>query len=209
MSTVSSVRLIVFARVPKLGGVKTRLAAAIGAEAALAAHRLLLERTLVTASRAQGFCDRVLQIAGDDAQGECAELATAWGLRLMSQQGRDLGERMARAIDEAAGQGAAAIVIGSDCGVLSAADLDAARHALARSDVVLAPAEDGGYALVGCSRPGLPIFDGVEWGTPGVLQQTLERVRRAGLSLARIRTVWDIDTAEDWNRWLLHQGEVS
>ena len=114
---------------------------------------------------------------------------------------------MARAIETAARQGTSAILIGSDCGVLSVADLDAARHELARNDVVLAPAEDGGYALVACSKPGLPIFEGVDWGTSRVLMQTMERAQRAGLSVARIRTVWDIDTADDWNRWLLERQE--
>jgi rSAM/selenodomain-associated transferase 1 len=203
MNPMSAVRLIVFARVPKLGGVKTRLAATVGPKAALAAHRLLLGRTLGTGARAGGFSDRVLHIAGDDDQGECAALARAWGYRLLPQSGRDLGERMANAIDAAAGEGASAIVIGSDCAVLSVNDLDEARQALASHDVVLVPAEDGGYALVGCARPWMPIFEGVEWGTSRVLTQTLDRARDAGLSVARLRTLWDIDTEEDWNRWLL------
>jgi rSAM/selenodomain-associated transferase 1 len=205
MNAVPAVRLIVFARVPKLGGVKTRLAATVGPEAALAAHRLLLARTLETGSRAQSFSDRVLYIAGEDEQGECASLAGARGYRLMPQRGRDLGERMADAIDTAGREGFSAIVIGSDCAVLSGGDLEEACLALASHDVVLAPAEDGGYALVGCTRPGMPIFGGVDWGTSRVLTQTLERARQARLSVARIRTLWDIDTAEDWHRWLVER----
>jgi glycosyltransferase A (GT-A) superfamily protein (DUF2064 family) len=229
MSISFAVRLIVFARVPRLGAVKTRLAAGIGEEAALAAYRVLMAHALSTGASCTGFNERILQISGEDKAGECRELAARWGYRVCAQEGIDLGERMARAIgveDEpldasvdtacariagtsigtSCRRSGAAIVIGSDCPVLSAADLDAGVDALRRHDVVFAPAEDGGYALVGCARPGLPIFQGIAWGGPSVLEQSRRRARQAGLSVKLLRRVWDVDTADDWERWQRHQA---
>ena len=193
--------LIVFARVPRLGEVKTRLAAAVGASAALEAHRMLLVRTLETGARCSAFESRSLAIAGHDVEGECMRLADRWGYGLASQRGGDLGARMAGAIDAACEGGALAVLVGSDCPELSADDLDQAVNALEGNDVVIAPAEDGGYVLIGCANPGLPIFEGVAWGSARVFEQTLLCAERAGLRVARLRTLWDVDEASDWKRW--------
>jgi len=207
MSASSHAHLIVFARVPRLGEVKTRLAASLGEAAALGIHRLLLEHTLATGSRCAQFEQRTLQIAGNDDHGECRRLVDRWGYRLSLQEGTDLGDRMARAIDSSIREGApAAVLIGSDCPTLSVADLEAAIAETAAHDLVLAPAEDGGYALIACARPQLPVFKGVAWGTSTVLEQTIALARQAGLSVSRLRTVWDIDTEADWNRWQLEQA---
>ncbi len=192
--------LIVFARVPRLHAVKTRLAASIGPEQALAAHRALLRRTLAVVAAADAE-SRWLQFAGADDEQECARLGGEFGLRVRAQTDGDLGERMAVAIGHALESHDRVVLVGSDCPVLEVADLDQAFEALESYDLVLSPAEDGGYALIGAARIGLPVFSPVDWGSERVLRQTLAQAAAAGLQVRQLRTVWDVDTVEDWERW--------
>jgi rSAM/selenodomain-associated transferase 1 len=192
--------LIVFARVPRLLAVKTRLAASIGPEQALAAHRALLRRTLAVAAAARAD-SRWLQFAGTDEDQACAQLGAEFGLRVSPQPDGDLGERMAVALDQALDSHERAVLIGSDCPVLRPADLVEAFEALGSADLVLSPAEDGGYAMIGVARIGLPVFSQVDWGSDRVLRQTLAQAASAGLRVRQLRTVWDVDTVDDWKRW--------
>lgn len=90
------------------------------------------------------------------------------------------------------------VLIGSDCAVLRPADLRAAAGALRRgADAVLAPAEDGGYALIGLRRVSRRLFQGIAWGGPGVLAQTRRRLARLRWRWKELRTVWDVDRPED------------
>lgn len=196
----ASARLIVFARVPVLGRVKTRLAASIGAEAALSAYRELRAETLALA-HASGFAQRELCIDGDDEAGECATLARACGARLVRQQGALLGERMHEALSRALGEGCLPVLIGCDAPSLRADDLHAARDALQEADAVFAPAEDGGYALVGCRCPIGEAFRDIEWGGPSVMAQTRARLQAAGRVWRELRTVWDVDDLAGFRRW--------
>ena len=193
-------RLIVFARVPILGRVKTRLAASIGDEAALAVHRALLATTLERAVEASPG-ELELCIDGDDPHGECAALARASGARLRRQSGASLGERMDEALTRALGDGCLPVLVGCDAPALKADDLHAAFEALAQVDAVFAPAEDGGYALVGCSRPIAEAFRAIDWGSPTVMAETRVRLTGAGIGWCELRTLWDVDDAEDLRRW--------
>ena len=128
-----------------------------------------------------------------------------WPLRL--QQGDDLGERMAQALADALAGGAErAILIGTDCPLMSASYVAQAEAALASADVVLGPAEDGGYVLIGCSRAAPEIFRGIEWGTNRVLEQTLKSAAQAHLRVTLLDTLWDVDRPEDWRRFLALQA---
>ena len=116
------------------------------------------------------------------------------GARL--QRGRDLGERMYRALSKAKKP---AILIGTDCPALAPADLRrAARWLRGGCDVVLAPAEDGGYALIGARRVSRRLFEDIAWSTPRVYAQTVEKLR--GHRWRALRTVWDVDRPEDLER---------
>lgn len=109
---------------------------------------------------------------------------------------------MAHALQVSLQQGAGRVVlVGTDCPVLDMQDLSQAFAALHTSDVVLSPAEDGGYALVGVSRPAWQIFQGIGWGGPFVLEQTLAQATLSGHSVTLLRTVWDVDTVEDLARY--------
>ncbi len=198
--------VIVFARVPRLGMVKTRLAAGIGDAGALRVYRELLERALELAAGASpGTAE--LCVAGEDADGECAALAARFGMRLSAQHGADLGARMQRALSSALGAGRTPVLIGSDCPVLDASDLEAAFDALHSNDAVFAPTEDGGYALVGVSRPIPRVFDGPEWGTTSVMATTRRLLRRDAVRWHELRTVWDLDDQAGYLRWRASSGD--
>ena len=203
-------RVIVFARVPRLGRVKTRLAAAVGDAEALRVHRSLLARTLQVAAGFAGACDAggfphpaelELRIEGADSAGECAGLAARHGFVLRPQHGSDLGVRMHAALAEALGAGRTPVLVGCDCPVLEPTDLAAAFGALAGHEAVFAPAEDGGYALVGLRRPCAALFEGIAWGTGRVMEQTRLRLRSLGLGWGELRTLWDVDELDDYRRW--------
>lgn len=198
--------VIVFARAPLRGRVKTRLAATIGDDAALDAHRALLQATAGVAGSLlgdPGFAEGSVELCidGEDPDGECAALARRLGLRLGRQQGGDLGARMHSALVRALRRGRLPVLVGSDCPALQAHDLLEALAALRRYDAVFAPAEDGGYALVGLARECPSLFEGVSWGGPQVMEQTRARLRAAGIDWAELRTLWDVDCHEDWLRW--------
>jgi len=117
---------------------------------------------------------------------------------LLSAQGEgDLGVRMHRALARALHTHRHALLIGSDVPALDAAMLQRADAALAQADAVFVPARDGGYALVGLRRAEASLFEGVDWSTSRVMAQTRERAAAAGLHIAELPPVADIDTPAD------------
>ena len=178
---------------------KTRLAEALGPHGALAAYRALVERLLEQLTPLP--CVQ-LRHAPDDAANEIAGwLRPGW---LTAPQGDgDLGTRMQRAFDDAFASGAGRVVlIGSDCPHITTGDIAAATAALDEHDVVLGPAEDGGYWLIALRAAAPQLFQQMEWSTPRVLEQTLERARAAGMRVHHLRRLPDVDTAADWQRYL-------
>ena len=195
-------RLQVFAKPPVAGLVKTRLAATIGNDAALAVYRELLFRTLRVASiarRAGIVGDVELWVAPDAPPGALASWGEQHGFALKTQRGADLGERMQDAARTALDAGTPAIIVGTDAPDLDVEYLARASAALQAGDAVIGPAEDGGYVLIGVSRA-LPIFDDMPWSTPAVVERTRERLRSAAASWTELPTSWDVDTAEDYAR---------
>jgi uncharacterized protein len=185
--------LIVFARAPEPGRVKTRLLPLLGEQGAARLHARLVERTLKTALAA-GF-DRVELYCASGMQGSYfGKIREQFGIRLRSQGPGNLGDRMYRALRRHPG----AVLIGSDCPALRPSDLRTAASALrAGADAVFSPAEDGGYALIGLRRAARRLFDGVEWGSARVMAQTRVRLKRLRWRSKELRTVWDVDRPED------------
>ena len=107
---------------------------------------------------------------------------------------------MAAAFDHAFAAGRSLVLVGSDCPVLAPHHLRAAAAALATHDAVLAPAEDGGYVLVGLSRALPAVFEGIEWSTSDVMAATRERLRAAGARWHELPPLWDVDRPEDYAR---------
>ncbi len=192
--------VIIFARVPRLGQVKTRLARSVGEHEALRVHRSLLGRTMQAAARVEGA--RVqLCVAGEDSEGECAALAASCGAQLASQQGVDLGRRMRHSIADALARGLRPILVGSDCPALTPQDIADGFDALEQFEAVFAPTEDGGYALVGARREIDCAFDRIVWGGPQVMRTTRERLGEARIRWGELRTLWDLDGLDDYRRW--------
>ena len=185
--------LIVFARAPEPGRVKTRLAPLLGERGAARLHALMVEKTLRTA-QAAGFEGLYLYCAPGTEGEFFKKMQTRFGVRLLTQGRGDLGDRMFRALR----RHSRAILIGSDCPALRPSDLRAAASALrAGADAVLAPAEDGGYVLIGLQRVSWRLFEGIPWGGPQVLAQTRRRLEALRWRWRELRTLWDVDRPED------------
>lgn len=185
--------LIVFARAPVAGRVKTRLVPLLGAQGAARLYAHMVERALRTALAArigpvQLYCSPGINYP------YFRNIKKRFGVCLRPQGRGNLGERMYRALRRHPG----AVLIGSDCPALRPADLRAAARALrSGADAVLSPAEDGGYPLIGMRRASRAVFDKVAWGGAKVLGQTRARLRRLGWRWKELRTVWDVDRPAD------------
>jgi uncharacterized protein len=195
IQAVPSEQLIIFVKAPRRGTVKTRLAASIGAAPALAVYRRLVA---VLREELKRLPNVELRYSPDDAASEIAAwLQPDW--RSTPQGAGDLGQRMNAAFAEHFAAGAERVVIvGSDCPDVSAADIRTAWAALRSNDVMLGPATDGGYWLIGLRAPQPELFAHMPWSRSTVLKQTLERARELGLSVGLLRELSDVDTVEDW-----------
>jgi rSAM/selenodomain-associated transferase 1 len=192
-------RIAVFAKAPVPGTVKTRLAGVLDPASAAALHAGLVRRALATAvESAAGAVE--LWCAPDEHHPFFAQCARDFGVALRRQEGADLGARMAGAFARTFGEGAALVIIGTDCPGLDARDLREAVRALRDADAVLAPAEDGGYVLVGLARPVASIFEAMPWGSAAVMESTRERLRHAQVGWREMRTFWDVDRPDDYAR---------
>jgi uncharacterized protein len=188
----------VLAKAPIPGFAKTRLIPLLGPEGAARLQERLIDRALATALEA-GIGPVTLWCTPDIDDRFFREVAGRPGLRLAAQPDGDLGARMLAPF-RAAPAGAGLVLIGTDCPILSPADLREAAALLSDADVAMAPAEDGGYGLIAARRHIPELFDGMPWGTERVAALTQERVRAHGLRLAELRTIWDVDTAADFQR---------
>jgi rSAM/selenodomain-associated transferase 1 len=193
------VRIAVFAKAPVAGEVKTRLAALLGPDGAAGLHAGLVRQALSTAVRS-GLGPVELWCAPDESHPFFERCARDFGVVLRRQQGRHLGERMRRAFDASLGEGIPLLVIGADCPALECAHLKDAAQALRTHEAVIAPAEDGGYVLLGLAKPAPRLFDDIAWGASAVMGQTRERIAQCGIRCRELATLWDIDRPEDYAR---------
>jgi rSAM/selenodomain-associated transferase 1 len=194
--------LLVFAKQPTPGDVKTRLAASIGAPRAAQIYRELTLLTLshAVAARRAGVIDAIELWCAPSADSPYFRgLATTTGASLHAQRGDDLGTRMTGAIADALTRADAVLLVGTDCPLLNANWLAKAAALLANQDAVLGPAEDGGYVLVGARRP-LP-FAAVRWSSPHALDDTTAGFDRAGIRWTSLPVLWDVDEPADLARW--------
>lgn len=189
-ATTLDVAVLVFSRAPVPGRVKSRLASRLGESRAARLHLRLTRHALRTAAAA-GCGPVELHVTGRHSLFRNAR----------PQRGADLGERMHNALAHALRRHRAAILIGSDCPGLRPAHLRTAARLLAGAcDVVLGPAEDGGYVLIGARRVSPRLFAGIEWGTSGVYAATVERLESSGYRWRALPVLWDVDRPQDVER---------
>ena len=181
--------LIIFVRTPELGKVKTRLAVGIGDSAALKVYQRLLART-------QKLITQLTDI--DVFVYHTPEIQEWAGVENKIQTQGDLGERMFSAFESVKKIGYERIVlIGSDCWDLELKHLNQAFELLKDKSLVLGPAKDGGYYLIGTTNPEVILFTGISWSTDLVLEATLEKAKRNSISYDLLETLSDIDFKED------------
>lgn len=189
-------QLIIFAKNPVLGKVKTRLAATLGNEKALEVYKELLAHTCDISSKvnAQKVVFYSDFIEKDDLWGK-ADFDQA------IQNGEDLGKRMSNAFKEVFNTfDGKVIIIGTDCKELSTEIIDQAFNALEFVDIVLGPALDGGYYLIGMKSLNENLFENIAWSTSTVLEQTVGQINTRKLSFLLLKALSDIDTEEDLKR---------
>jgi rSAM/selenodomain-associated transferase 1 len=183
-------RIIIFAKAPVPGRVKTRLIPALGAEGAAALARDMLERT-VEEALATGLAT---ELCGEPDPGEWHEAGKE--LELTAQGQGDLGERLARAAERVLAE-QPVLLIGADCPELGRERLRAASAALEDHDSVIHAAHDGGYALLGLRRFDSSIFENIDWSTSSVAAQTIARIEALGWSLHMGEMLRDVDEPGD------------
>lgn len=197
-------QLVVMVRWPAPGRCKSRLAAGIGAARAAAVQRRLTHHTLAVAAQAQGHRPFTMVVAAAGIGPAAAERwrASLGSDRIVAQGPGGLGLRLQRQVLRAQREGAGRVVmVGSDLPDLGAADLLAAFDALERSELVLGPAADGGYWLIGLKRSHPALFCGIGWGGDQVLAQTERAACSLGLVPGRLACRRDLDRASDLRRW--------
>lgn len=198
-SPVPAVRIVVFAKAPRPGTVKTRLIPAIGAEGAATLYRRLAFEQIERAHEA--FPGGVeLWCAPDRGDAFFAACRGQFGVELYDQSGDDLGEKMHRAFANTLGRADAVLLVGTDCPGLTASYLRDAARRLVSHDAVLGPVEDGGYAMIGLRVPRSELFRDMRWSHAGVADETRARMRACGMRWSEMPVVWDVDTVADLHR---------
>lgn len=189
-------RILIFAKAPVPGEVKTRLIPVLGAEGAARLAARMLRDTFSEAS-AVPLADTELCLSPDPDHAAWSGLLPERAGRVTAQGGGHLGARLARAAERVIGEGDRAILIGTDCPQLDQRRLRDACSELERHEAVIHPAFDGGYALLGLNRFDPSIFEGIGWSGPDVARDTTVRIKALGWSLHLGETLRDIDDPED------------
>ena len=210
-----SQKLLIFARLPELGRVKTRIAAEVGHDKALELYRAMVEDLLESVGESDETTEvEVLWTASSDASGEQVRACFGSGRHLAQQVGTSLGDRLCVAFSERFifHNASKIIAIGTDDPSLSRHQISIAFGLLDSCEWVIGPASDGGYYLLGCrSEVFFPeIFLDVDWGTEKVFQQTTDRIQERMQTLALLPTRRDLDFVEDLRDYAgrNHQGKL-
>jgi rSAM/selenodomain-associated transferase 1 len=200
ITNLTNCRIIVFARAPIPGEVKTRLLSYADAQTITALYEKLVLHSLNMALESKVgpvelWCS---PSKGHSFFLRCAE---KFQVELHQQTEGDLGRRMAHAFDETLKRAPMALLMGTDCPSLTCEDLKEAKKVLKQgAPSVISPAEDGGYVLIGLRQYEPTLFEGISWGTGSVLEETRERLRRLRWNWHELPQRWDVDRPEDVER---------
>ncbi|MBL1321822.1 MAG: TIGR04282 family arsenosugar biosynthesis glycosyltransferase [Methylophaga sp.] len=195
--------ILVFCKAPVAGQVKTRLMPQLSAQQAADVHMQLTKRILSLLSRAH-CCPIQLWCSPDTNHPFFEQCAAQYDVSLHLQQGADLGERMNHAICAALEKSSTVLLIGCDCPSFKENDFESAIDFLqleAENGVVIAPADDGGYVMIGMNKSYPELFINMTWSHKDVYNNTVQRIVDLELTLFESRRQWDIDTFEDLQRF--------
>lgn len=191
-------RVILFTRYPIPGRTKTRLIPALGPEGSCDLHRHLVHHLLRILKPYTASSQVSLEVRFEGGSCSLMEQWLGVGLSYVPQGEGDLGLRLERAFDEAFEEGDERVVlIGSDCPALTERILDEALAGLNEKDLVLGPAQDGGYYLIGLRQPAPDLFQAMPWGTDQVLTETRQAAESQGLKVLLLESLSDVDRPED------------
>jgi len=193
--------IAVFAKYPEPGRAKTRLIPALGAAGAAALHDEMVRHTLASVGELLSVRDVEARVYSAGADPDAFARYFGTNILCVSQSDGDLGQRMHTAFAEVLRASTAAVIIGTDCPDVSPGLLGMAFDSLRASDVVLGPALDGGYYLIGLRRPVPGLFENMDWSTATVLSKTLERAAALGLTVQLLPTLNDVDEPVDLAVW--------
>ena len=191
-------RLLIFTKAPVEGKVKTRLIPSIGIANATQLHRLLTTHVVKIATASQ-LCPVELWCSPDTSHTFFQQLTQQYPVTLFTQQGKDLGEKMFHAVSKAMQSATRVIIIGSDCLQFTTQHLQQALQSVAGSTkrVVLTPAQDGGYVLIGMNHIDCRLFEHIAWGSADVLTQTRRVLQQLGRDWQELSCLKDIDVESD------------
>ncbi len=190
-------QLILFVKCPQKGQCKTRLIPLLGADAANQLYRQLVLHIL---RRVQPMQDiNIAVYAHPHIEHEFIQsLKQDFSISLHQQIGNNLGERMYNAMRDSLHNYRQCVLIGSDCPEIDTHYLEQAFTTIENCDIVFGPASDGGYVLIGGNRISSGLFENIQWSSPSVLQQSLYNAESLGYSTQLLKTLWDIDTPDDF-----------
>lgn len=195
-------RLIVFSRFPEPHRTKTRLIPLLGPYGAAALQRQMTQHTLHCAGILQSDHQVSVEIRFEGGDEERMRESFGREFSYRSQGTGDLGCRMARAVEDSYCHGARrTVIIGTDCPDVTPELVLTAFDHLNDAELVLGPATDGGYYLIGLRRPTAVLFSQIDWGTSRVLRETLVRASLLSLSVSQLETLSDVDRPEDMAIW--------
>lgn len=186
--------LIIFTRYPRAGHVKTRLIPALGERGAMLIHRKMVEYTMAQACHFKGSIEVCY------TGGSLKEMKKWLGYQLLyrEQKGASLGEKLSKAVIEAFTEGfKKTVIIGTDCPSLTIEHINKAFLLLDSSELVLGPAVDGGYYLIGLSSYHQELFQNISWGSDKVYRQTLRAAEKLTLKTAIMEKLADLDRPAD------------
>lgn len=194
--------ILLYAKAPVEGKVNTRLIDDIGVEAATRLQHDLIHDRLSMLTKAD-LCDVCLMCAPDQQDDFFLQCSEQYPITLADQIGDDLGERMFNGVVAALQQYKFCIVIGTDAPALDELEIRQAIETLhSNAKVVFVPAEDGGYVLIAMRQAYEFLFQGINWGSADVMQQTRNRLNENNVSFEELASCWDVDRLEDYKRYL-------
>lgn len=197
-------KLVIFAKAPIAGHAKSRMIPLLGREGAAKLHQEITDWLLskvVDESIADSLYATELWVASDSTHPFFEQCKNRYDIALKLQKGEDLSERQFHAISSSLQESEHVVVIGSDVVSITQYDIQQAFDALEQGyELVIAPAEDGGYGLIGCAKIDAAVFDGIPWGSGQVYVGMVRNLNRLNYNWKQLSNVWDLDRPEDLMR---------